>query len=64
VIRVCKSKEKKKNLKFGGGVKGAITTNRGFVHLNKKPQNGLETLGKGYEGRHKHTKPPKNCSHK
>jgi hypothetical protein len=36
-----------KNLKFGGGVEGAITTNMGLVHLNKKPQKGLEIRGKG-----------------
>jgi len=35
------------NLKFGGGFKGTITTNKGLVHLNKKPHNGLETPSKG-----------------
>jgi hypothetical protein len=43
----AESKKKKRNIKFGSGFKGAITTNRGLVHLNKKPPNGLETLGKG-----------------
>ncbi len=43
----AEAKKKKQNLRFGGGFKGAITTNMGLVHLNKKPQNGLETLGKG-----------------
>jgi hypothetical protein len=38
-------------LKFVDGVKGAITINKGLVHLNKKPQNGLETPGKGWRGK-------------
>jgi hypothetical protein len=34
VFKVCRSR-KNKNLKLGGGFKGAITTNRGLVHLSK-----------------------------
>ncbi len=39
----AKVERKKQNLKFGGG----FTTNKGFVHLSKKPHNGLETPNKG-----------------